>query len=280
VAVETASKCTSVSRTPVTVYVNTIPTSPVVIGPDTICARTAATLTATAPGGTYKWYETSTAGTPFYTGAIYHTPVLTDTKTYYVSVESGSKCVTGLRTPVTVTVSKVKAEFTATPSSGLAPLKVEFLNLSANAVSYHWTVENQLEFTSKNVTHTYSTEGQGATYDVVLISTNSFGCKDTARTTIIVNPFSEMIIPNVFTPNNDGINDIFHVKSIGLSFVNAEVYDRWGLKLYTWNAIDGGWDGKASSGENAADGTYFYIIRAKGVDGKEYKLNGAFTLLR
>jgi gliding motility-associated-like protein len=280
VEAETSSKCTSVSRTPVTVFVNTIPSSPVVTGPDTICARTSATLTAIAPGGAYKWYETPTSGTPIYTGNIFHTPFLTDTKTYYVEVISGSKCVTNHRTPVTVTVSKVKAEFTATPSYGLAPLKVDFVNLSTNAVIYHWTLEDQLESTSKNVTHTYSTEGQGATYEVTLIATNSFGCADTARTTIIVNPFSELIIPNVFTPNGDGINDIFHLKSLGLSFINAEVYDRWGLKLYSWNATDGGWDGRAPSGENAADGTYFYIIKAKGVDGKEYKLNGGFTLLR
>jgi gliding motility-associated-like protein len=280
VEVVTSSRCTSVSRTPATVYVNTIPTSPVITGPDTICARNIATLTATAPGGTYKWYETATGGTPFYTGDVYHTPVLTDTKTYYVGVVSASKCVTSVRTPVTVTVSKVKAEFTATPTSGLAPLKVEFINLSTNAVSYLWTLEDQLEFTTKNVTHTYSTEGQGATYYVTLIVTNDFGCADTAKTIIIVNPFSELIIPNVFTPNNDGINDIFHFKSLGLSLINAEVYDRWGLKLYSWNVMDGGWDGKSPSGENAADGTYFYIIRAKGVDGKDYKLSGAFTLLR
>jgi gliding motility-associated-like protein len=280
VEVETASKCTSVSRTPVTVFVNTIPTSPVIAGPDTICARTTATLKATAPGGTYKWYDTGTGGTPFFTGDVYHTPVLTDTKTYYVEVESVSKCVTTKRTAVTVTVSKVKAEFTATPSYGLAPLKVDFINLSKNAVTYHWTLEDHLESTSKNITHTYSTEGQGATYQVVLIAINSFGCADTAKTTIIVNPFSELIIPNVFTPNADGINDIFHFKSLGLTAINAEIYDRWGLKLYGWNAVDGGWDGKAPSGENAAEGIYFYIIKAKGTDGKEYKLNGAFTLLR
>jgi gliding motility-associated-like protein len=280
VEAETSSKCTSVSRTPVTVFVNTIPSSPVVTGPDTICQHTSATLTAIAPGGTYKWYETSTLGTAIYTGTVFHTPVLNDTKTYYVEVISGSKCVTNRRTPVTVNVSKVKAEFTATPSSGLAPLKVDFVNLSTNAVTYHWTLEDQLESTSKNITHIYSTEGQGATYEVILIAINSFGCADTAKTTIIVNPFSELIIPNVFTPNGDGINDIFHLKSLGLSFINAEVYDRWGLKLFSWNAPDGGWDGKAPSGENAADGTYFYIIKAKGVDGKEYKLNGGFTLLR
>lgn len=280
VEVESGSKCTSVSRTAVTVYVNTIPSSPVVTGPNTICARTSATLTAIAPGGTYHWYDSPSGGSAFFTGPVYHTPILTDTKTYYVAVESASKCVTTRRTPVTVTVLTVKAEFTATPSSGLAPLKVEFLNQSKNADFYHWTLGDDAETTSKDVLHIYSIEGQGGTHEVILIAKNAFGCADTARTTIIVTAFSELIIPNIFTPNDDGVNDIFHVKSIGLGFVNAEIYDRWGLKMYSWSAIAGGWDGKSPNGENAADGTYFYIIRGKGTDGKEYKLSGALTLLR
>ncbi len=280
VEVESSSKCTSVSRTPVTVFVNKIPSLPVIAGPDTICAHTIATLTATAPGGTYKWYESSTGGTPIYTGSVYHTPVLNATKTYYVEVESASRCTSTSRTPVTVVVLTVKAEFTANPSSGLAPLKVDFTNSSTGAIIYHWTLEDQVESTSKNVSHIYSTEGQGANYEVVLIASNAFGCADTAKIIIIVNPFSELIIPNVFTPNGDGINDIFFVKSIGLNFVNAELYDRWGLKMYEWSTLTGGWDGKAPNGENVADGTYYYIIRAKGTDGKDYKLNGAFTLLR
>lgn len=278
VEVESAVSCTSVLRTAVTVNVNKIPVPPVIASPDTICENNIAHLVATAPGGTYKWYDVPTGGTPIFKGEAY-TPVLTDTKTYYVEVESGSKCTSTARTPVTVTVSHVQAEFTANPSTGKAPLKVEFTNSSNNGKTYHWDLGDQTELTTKNAIHVYSTEGQGATYDVVLIVTNSFGCKDTASIRIVVNPFSEIIIPNVFTPNGDGVNDLFTLKSIGLNFVSAEVYDRWGLKMYEWTAVSGGWDGK-TKGDDAPDGTYFYIIVARGVDGQEYKLKGPFTLLR
>lgn len=278
VEVESDQACTSILRTAKTVIVNKVPIAPVVAFPDTVCENNIAHLVATAPGGTYKWYDVPTGGTPIYKGENF-VPVFGDTKTYYVEVESGSKCTSTTRTPVKVNVSHVQAEFTANPTSGKAPLKVDFTNSSNNGKTYHWDLGDLTEVTTKNATHVYSTEGQGATYDVVLIVTNSFGCKDTASIRIIVNPFSEIIIPNVFTPNGDGINDLFTMKSIGLNFISGEVYDRWGLKMYEWNSVSGGWDGK-TAGDDAPDGTYFYIIVAKGVDGQEYKLKGPFTLLR
>ena len=279
VEVESAVSCTSVLRTAVTVYVNKVPVPPIIAYPDTICANNIAHLVAIAPGGTYKWYDVETGGTPIYKGENY-TPVLSDTKTYYVEVESGSKCTSLTRTPVKVTVSHVRAEFTASPISGKAPLKVDFTNSSINGKSYHWDLGDQTEVSTMNASHVYSTEGQGASYDVTLIVTNSFGCKDTAEIRIMVNPFSDLIIPNVFTPNGDGINDVFTIKSIGLNFINAEVYDRWGLKMYEWSVVSEGWNGKTSSGDEVPEGTYFYIIVARGVDGQQYKLKGPFTLLR
>lgn len=279
VEVESAKSCFSVTRTPVTVNVNKIPVSPVVAFPDTVCELEVAHLVATAPGGTYRWYDVQTGGTPLFEGEAY-TPVMHDTKTYYVEVESGSKCTSTSRTPVKVTVSHVVAEFTASPTNGKAPLKVDFTNFSNNGKTYHWDLGDQTQSTVKNPTHTYSTEGQGATYTVVLVVTNSFGCKDTTEVRIIVNPFSDIIIPNIFTPNGDGKNDVFTFKSIGLHFLSAEIYNRWGLKMYEWSVADGGWDGKTPSGDEVPDGTYFYILKARGVDGQEYKLNGPFTLIR
>jgi gliding motility-associated-like protein len=95
-----------------------------------------------------------------------------------------------------------------------------------------------------------------------------------------IDPLSELIIPNVFTPNGDGINDLFTLKSKALRFVRAELYNNWGLKLYEWGTVHGGWDGRTETGVEVPQGTYYYIIIAQGVDGKEYKLNGPFTLFR
>jgi gliding motility-associated-like protein len=283
VEVESAVSCLSVSRTPVKIIVHTTPVSPVVATTDTICARNAVTLLATAPGGTYKWYEIATGGTPIYTGDSFHTPVLNSTKTYYVEVESTSKCTSTSRTPVTVPVSEVHAQFTATPMMGEAPLLVDFINTSTGAISYHWDLGNQFSTNSKNVSYTFVNKGEGSTtYEVTLIAINDFGCADTAKVTITIDPHSELIVPNIFTPNDDGINDLFTLKSTGLHFVQAQLFNRWGLQIYEWNSIHGGWDGRTSSGLQAPEGTYYYIIKAKGegATGKDYEFKGSFTLLR
>jgi gliding motility-associated-like protein len=88
------------------------------------------------------------------------------------------------------------------------------------------------------------------------------------------------VIPNIFTPNGDDINDIFTVTSTGLESLNANIYDRWGLKLYEWDSVSGGWDGRTASGVTCPDGTYYYLMRVIGLDGKERFFKGYFQLNR
>lgn len=282
VEVVSAALCISSKRTPVTVYMSLGPEVPTVAGSDTICAGDSTILTATAPGGTYNWYDVATGGTPIFTGDSYHTPVLYTNTTYYVEVVSVDKCISASRKKVTVNIDAVKAEFTANPLAGEAPLTVDFTNLSTGAISYLWDLGNKTTATTKNTSAIYlnTNDQESISYTVELIVTSSRGCKDTARLTIQADPFSEMIIPNIFTPNGDGQNDLFTIKSSGLKFLKVELYSRWGLRLYDWDSIHGGWDGRTSSGMEAPSGVYFYIIIARGVSGKEYLFKGELTLLR
>ena len=105
-------------------------------------------------------------------------------------------------------------------------------------------------------------------------------CWDTATVVIEVFDESSILIPTVFTPNGDGNNDFFRVDGVNLKYVEGEIYNRWGQKMFTWDNVNGMWDGKTQSGADAADGTYFYIIRAEGLDGKEYFQKGTLTLIR
>ncbi|MDF1673959.1 MAG: gliding motility-associated C-terminal domain-containing protein, partial [Vicingaceae bacterium] len=91
---------------------------------------------------------------------------------------------------------------------------------------------------------------------------------------------SALIIPNVFTPNGDGQNDVFTVDGTNLISVNCEVYNRWGQLMYSWDNVKGAWDGRTLSGSEVPDGTYFYIIQAEGDDGTEYFQKGGFSLIR
>lgn len=92
---------------------------------------------------------------------------------------------------------------------------------------------------------------------------------------------SRLEVPNAFTPNGDGINDVFRVKDGYQSLVTfrAMVFSRWGKKLYEWTDPAGGWDGR-SAGNNCPDGAYYLVVEARGADGRNYKIKKTINLLR
>ena len=89
-------------------------------------------------------------------------------------------------------------------------------------------------------------------------------------------------MPNVFTPNGDGSNDVFFLKTANLTEVTAFIFDRWGNKVYEVTSSTGNiaWDGKNISGKECPAGVYFYIIKATGKDSKEYDTKGNITLFK
>ncbi len=92
---------------------------------------------------------------------------------------------------------------------------------------------------------------------------------------------SKLEMPNAFSPNGDGINDIYKAKPGYQSLVSfkASIFNRWGRKLYEWNDPAGGWDG-TYKGSDVADGVYFVLVEAKGADGRTYKIKRDVNLLR
>ena len=199
--------------------------------------------------------------------------VLTITDSNGCSISLG-----GLSGFVVNSSSSVVASFNTDTTSGETPLSVTFTNTSTGATSYLWSFGiNGDTSTVFSPTYIYTPLGQ---YTACLIAMNAAGCADTACTTIDVFINSVFVIPNVFTPNGDNNNDVFTVQAIGLETMDAEIYNRWGQKEYEWHTTNGGWDGRTASGVEAPDGTYFFIIKAKGFDGKEYFEKGYFLLTR
>lgn len=92
---------------------------------------------------------------------------------------------------------------------------------------------------------------------------------------------SRLEMPNAFSPNGDGINDIYQAKSNYENIVSfrATIFNRKGQRLYEWSEIAGGWDG-SSGGHPAKDGVYFVRVVAKGGDDRDYDIKKAVTLLR
>lgn len=104
-----------------------------------------------------------------------------------------------------------------------------------------------------------------------------------ATDSIVVAEDCYMNMPNIFTPNGDGINDYFYPRQLlskGLTGFKMEIYNRWGQMVFSTNAVDGrGWDGKFN-GEMQAEDVYVYIIDAVFRDGKKEHHQGNLTLLR
>lgn len=111
--------------------------------------------------------------------------------------------------------------------------------------------------------------------------TDSHQCRVVAQATInAADCISSLEMPNVFSPNSDGYNDVFMPSAQNIRVFTAEIYNRWGKLLYTWHNPDTGWDGKID-GKNtkASHGVYYYIVKAVGEDAAIYELNGFFHLV-
>lgn len=82
---------------------------------------------------------------------------------------------------------------------------------------------------------------------------------------------SNIVIPNVFTPNSDSINDVFKPFLDEITELSFSIFNRYGNLMFETNRLNGFWDGRTSSGEPCTDGVYFCMLTAKGIDGKTYK---------
>ncbi len=162
---------------------------------------------------------------------------------------------------------------------GSAPLEIQFFsNPQGDVRNYFWEIfkEGTLILTRTERDHQYIFTESGK-YKVRLTVSNE---TQTASDSIdVILSESQIMVPSIFTPNGDGFNDEFRVAYTSIAEFQATVVNRWGRVVYTWTNPQTGWDGNIN-GKPAAEGTYFYIIKAKGADGKPYKLKGHINLLR
>ena len=84
---------------------------------------------------------------------------------------------------------------------------------------------------------------------------------------------STIYVPNVFTPNGDGVNDVYFLMSTNITSFNLNIFNRWGQLIFNSNHPSKGWDG-SYGGKEVPDGVYIYIIDAKGIDDVIYKKTG------
>ena len=133
-------------------------------------------------------------------------------------------------------------------------------------VQYVWNMGDGLTETGSTIQHAYNISKPVLEYLISLTATNKNGCVNSASTIIDVVPF----VPNVFSPNGDGINDVF------MPDTDLQVFDRNGLSLYKGTA---GWDG-TYNGRLIDTDTYFYLIYYIDRNQQMHTKKGYITLVR
>jgi len=120
------------------------------------------------------------------------------------------------------------------------------------------------------------------TYPVALVVISDKGCSDTLVRPLVVGEDYGIYVPNAFTPNADGLNDIFQPKGFGIVKYEISIFDRWGEKVYQTKVFNEGWDGTYQGRGNKIieEGSYTWLINLTNVFGKSYELKGHVILMK
>ena len=216
-----------------------------ILGHDTAaCEGTSFVLTTQTPFAGYLWQDSSKASSL----------KITQSGLYFVSVTDSNGCHKADSLYFTTFPLPEPILVYATKAAEFCMDSLVVLSVSGQYEAYTWF--NGLQSASIIVPHTADN-----TYSVSV--TDQHQCVGKASISVDCSPF--ISIPNVFTPNGDGINDYFRIKNVTYGAWQLEVYDRWGKKVFHADPYQNDW-----SGQGIPDGLYFYTLRSGSVS-EEYK---------
>jgi len=179
--------------------------------------------------------------------------------TYTVYFQDAFGCTSGDTTLTIGTINNTIANFMATPQSGSAPLEVTFTNTSQNAQQFQWFVNGELQ---PNPFTSFVADTSGS-YQITLVAwKNDLSCADTAQLTVIAYDSLIVGIPNVFSPNNDGVNDVFSITVNQPVKCELVIVNRWGEKMFSYSGnLTVGMNDLWSADATVSDGVYFYSVK-------------------
>jgi len=220
---------------------------------------------------TFRWDQTLVGDTLFANAGSLHTVTVTEDS-------SGCQIDTLLSIP---SYTPITADFSPNPSLDCIPFEngtVTFIDLSNNALAGTWY------FNQDSVPYQPGQNGMldittPGLFDIQLIVENEGGCTDSAFYSICILEPSPIFIPDAFSPNGDGSNDVLFVRGNSIRDMDFMVFDRWGGKVFESNSSDQGWDG-TRFGSAMPEGVYVYLLTYKLAVKETYTQQGEILLLR
>jgi gliding motility-associated-like protein len=155
---------------------------------------------------------------------------------------------------------------------------ISFFDGSSFANSWTYSFGDGSSANIQSPDHTYNSEGE---YVVVQVVSNQFGCVDSVSNLVVVEPVSIVYIPNTFTPNGDGLNDIWQPMMTYVKDYTLRVFDRWGNVIFITDDIYEGWNGKfGNDGADVKEDAYVYLITYNTYQNKAKELRGNINVVR
>ncbi|HWY09901.1 MAG TPA: gliding motility-associated C-terminal domain-containing protein, partial [Bacteroidia bacterium] len=286
--VGTANGCSNSANT--NIMVNPLPTANISTGATQGCVPTCVTFTGSGSANitSYGWTINGAGITAsgqignycFNAAANY---------SLGLNVMDANGCM-GVGNPVIIeTYPQPVADFNYAPIKPIINIdqEVTFTDASYGTpiVSWNWYFMNTAQYTStqQNPTFNYTDPG---TYVVALIVKSDRGCYDTLLKELVVGEDFGIYVPNAFTPNGDGLNDVFQPKGFGVTKYDLTIFDRWGEKVFHTNDFNEGWTGIKQKKSDVSydikieEGVYTWLIDCTDVFGKAHELKGHVILIK
>lgn len=175
----------------------------------------------------------------------------------------------------------IKALFSPNPNLSCVPFEdklITFLDLCNGADSGYWNFDGNIIPYVKGNSPQFEFQNAGG-HNVNLTVYNKGNCMDAYSMQICILESTELFVPDIFSPNGDGQNDVFYVRGKGIQSLRFVLYDRWGEKVFESTDPDIGWDG-TFKGAPAATAVYVYYLEALMLNDKKIIKKGDVTLIR
>lgn len=244
------------------------------------CAPYTARFTNTSLGGQTFFWDFGDGSTSTATNPTHFYPNV-GTYTVRLTANDPNTCNLTDDTTFTITVSPLPTSvFSYSPQPPQPNMAISFTNNSLGATYYKWIFgdgDSLMTFRRDTIVrHIYN---ETRVFNACLVAYNEFGCADTSCVSIDskVEPLAD--VPNAFSPNGDGKNDVLYVRGFGIGKMLFRIYNRWGVLVFETADRTKGWDGRYKGAIQAQD-VYHYTLDIEFTDGQRFRKSGDITLLR